>query len=288
MMGRARLLADYLTFPLLAALAVAEARALLARGVPSTLIIGLVMWSIALMLVGLERLRPERGDFVALDQPVATELAHYVFNYNLGYVLALPAIALVAVLAQATLPAGRWPVHWPLALQIAWAEVLAEAISYWQHRMIHRVHWYWPFHALHHSGVRLNIFRGARFHFVDIGPAVFLVLLPLVVLGAPDEILTWTAVLSGSLGAIQHANVRMRTPALLDLLICTPAVHRLHHSRDRRESDANFGTSVMLFDHVFGTYLRPRGPGPAEVGIERDTRRPGFRAQWLDPFRLRS
>ena len=142
----------------------------------------------------------------------------------------------------------------------------------------------WKFHALHHSGARLNLARAGRFHFVDIGFAALLAYVPLALLHAPDAILGWTATVIGALGVVGHANIRMPTPAWLDRWICTPADHRVHHSRDLRESNENFCTSVMIWDRVFGTYELPI-MDPVAMGIDHDPVPAGFWAQVFGPFR---
>ncbi len=274
---------DYLVLPAYMGGALALTGGLVGAGLPSTLAIGAVMWTFALIAAVLERLRPERSDWNVLSQPLATELAHYMFNYNLGYALGLGPLLAIGRLSGAFLPV-LWPTSWPLVAQIVLAAFLGEMLSYWQHRLVHRIPWLWRFHALHHSGETLNLYRGARFHFVDIGPAFVLLALPLFVLRAPETIVTYSAALCGTLGAIQHSNVRVRTPRGLDWILCTPEAHRLHHSRSRGESDANFGTTVTLLDRLFGTWLAPTAPVPEAVGIPNDSTRPGFRAQFLDPF----
>ena len=288
MSARVTRLLDHGTLPALIAAVVVATRALLATPVPPMLVSGLVVGALAVVAAILERVRPERDDYRRFDQPLPLELAHFIFNYNLGYGLAFAACVPLARLAASLFPGSSspWPVAWPIVPQIVLGAVLAEAASYWQHRLSHRNAWLWRFHALHHSGGRLNLARTARFHVVDIGPGAFLVFLPLVMLRAPDAIVAWTATLSGAFGILQHANIRLRTPSWLDRLVCTPAVHRFHHSRDGRESNANFGTLVMLFDRLFGSYRLPDGPGPAAVGIEHDpVPRDDFWGQVLGPFR---
>ena len=278
-------LVDHALMPALLAVTFVVTHRLLTAGVPPLIVSGLVVLALAGVVAVLERVRPDRDDYRALDQPFATDLAHFLFNYNLGYVVALAACALVAAGAVRLGVPAPWPIRWPLAAQVALAIALAEGASYWQHRLFHQIGWLWRFHALHHSGERLNMVRAARFHAADIGPGSFLVVIPLVLLQAPPIVVTWTAVLAGSLGLFQHANLRMRSARRLDRLLCTPAVHRLHHSRDRCEADANYGTTVMLFDRLFGTYRAPTAPGPRAVGIEGDDRPPGFLRQALAPFR---
>jgi len=279
-------LLDYGIIPVFLACAIVATRALLRAPIPPMTIPGLVIGALAVAAAILERIRPERTDYRALDQPLRIEILHFLFDYNLGYGLAFAACVPVARAAAALFPVAPWPTAWPTALQIVLAAVLAEGCSYWQHRLSHRNAWLWRFHALHHSGGRLNLARTARFHFVDIGPGSFLVFLPLVVLRAPDAIVAWAAMLSGACGVLQHSNIRMRTPDWLDRLICTPAVHRFHHSRDGRESNANFGTLVMVFDRLFGSYRLPGAPGPIAIGIENDrVPRDSFLRQVLEPFR---
>ena len=275
---------DYAIPPSFVLVAIAGTLACSGR-VPEFLVTSLVVGALAVAAAILERVRPERAEHTALDQPFAVDAAHFFLNYQLGYALALGACAAVAQGLHSLAVAPLWPRTWPVSVQIVLAAFLAEGVSYWQHRLVHRVPWLWPFHALHHSGERLNLIRAGRFHFVDIGPAAFMALVPLVVLGAPDTLVTWVASLSGALGVIEHANIRMRTPAWAGWLICTPALHRHHHSRAVAESNRNFGTLVMLFDLLFGTYEAPRPEGPKAVGIADDPVPRGFWNQVFAPFR---
>jgi sterol desaturase/sphingolipid hydroxylase (fatty acid hydroxylase superfamily) len=275
---------DYAIPPAFLASTVAGTHLLLQR-VPHYLVGSLVVGALAVAAAVLERVRPERTDYRKLDQPLVTDAAHFLLNYQLGYGLALGACAAIARWMEAHGQQPLWPTGWPLALQIIFAGLLAEGTSYWQHRLVHRVPWLWRFHALHHSGARLNLIRAGRFHFVDIGPGAFLVFVPLVVLGAPAPLIAWVASISGVAGILEHANMRMRTPAWLDWLVCTPAVHRHHHSRVLQESNRNFGTLIMLFDVLFGSYERPRAAGPSAMGIEDDPVPRGFWNQVMSPFR---
>ena len=270
----------------LLSLAIALTALWLSLGVDPWLVSGLAVAIVAIVAAFSERHWPARSDSRQLDQPFAVDAAHFLLNYNLGY-----AIAMAGCYALAGVSVPLWPSEWPLAAQLVLVCFIAEGSSYWQHRLVHRVSWLWPFHALHHSGGSLNLVRGGRFHFVDISAGAFMVFAPAVLLGAPEEIITWLASFSGALGVAQHANIAGRTPAWLDRLVCTPAVHRHHHSIDEAESDANFGTVVMAFDILFGTYAQPSPDGPAAIGVAADpTPRAetswtaGFLRQFIAPF----
>ncbi len=275
---------DYATAPLFIAASIAATRVLQVMHVEGWLWTALVLGPLFVLAAAIERVRPEREEYLRLDQPLATEAAHFLLNYQLGYALSLGALALVRAWMQAHVNASMWPVAWPLAVQVVIAVGLSEGAGYWQHRLFHRIPSLWRFHELHHSGGRLNVSRSLRFHGVDIGAGTFLSVLPLVLLRAPEDIVLWVVVLSGALGIVQHANMRMRTPAWLDRFFCTPAVHRHHHSRNVSESNRNFGTTVMLFDVLFGSYEPPKAEGPAAMGIEGDTMPRGFWKQVVRPF----
>jgi sterol desaturase/sphingolipid hydroxylase (fatty acid hydroxylase superfamily) len=279
----ASLALDYAILPLFVGAALLATWSVLAAGVPDQLAIGVVIGGVAVGAGILERIRPERADYVALDQPLYVEVLHFLFNYQLGYALGFGAcLALPTVSALAL-----WPHAWPLVGQVLLAGMLGEALSYWQHRLFHTVPWLWRFHRLHHSGSRLNLVRTARFHFVDLGVGAFLTFLPLVVLGAPPSVVAWVGSLTGTLGVLSHANIRMRAPVLLSRIICTPAMHRHHHSLDAGEGATNYGTLVTFWDVLFGSYATPRADGPAAVGVQEDPTPSGFWAQTLSPFRRR-
>jgi ornithine lipid hydroxylase len=274
---------DRLIFPLFIIVPLLSAHALQRAGVHDLLVTPLVIGALIGVTFVLERLRPERPRPERRELSLLLELAHFIFNFELGYGLGLVGIELLQRGLRQAYP-SFWPTGWPVALQLLLAVTLYEGTSYWQHRLFHRRERLWAFHALHHSGSHLDLFRSARFHFVDFSTVSFIAFFPLAVVGTPHSIVTLLAVLVSALGLAHHGNVRQRTPAWLDWLVCTPAVHRRHHSRVRAESDANFGNTLMIFDVLFGTYAAPDPDGPRALGIEGPLPE-GFWAQLWGPFR---
>ena len=274
---------DQAIFPVFVVGSMFVARALQVLGCPNLLVTPLAVGLYLGATYALERLRPERLLPRERDLPMWLETAHFLFNFEFGYGLALLATSAVERAMRVVTP-PLWPTGWNVAFQLLLAVTLYEGSSYWQHRLLHRRAGLWPFHVLHHSGAHLDLVRAARFHVVDFFTAAFMAYLPLVVLGTPDDVVTLLAVLVSVLGLLQHGNLRVRTPRWMDLLVCTPAVHRRHHSRVRGESDANFANTFMWFDHLFGSYGAPDPVGPAAMGLEDDPLPAGFWAQFWGPF----
>jgi sterol desaturase/sphingolipid hydroxylase (fatty acid hydroxylase superfamily) len=277
---------DWALWPVLALAPVTLAVVLLDTHMPALLVMPVALTAFAAVVAILERVRPERAEHVKLDLPLWMEAAHFFFSFEVGYGIAIAGATLAGAGLRRALPGlPVWPSAWPMALQVALGVLIFEGTSYWQHRLEHEVPIFWRFHALHHSGARLNAIRAVRFHAVDIGTATFVAYLPMELLGASDRLFTLLGVLLSSLGLLQHTNLRLRTPAWLDALVCTPAVHRHHHSILRAEHDRNYGNTVMLFDWLFGTYARPVRPeGPEVMGIEDDPVPRTFLRQVTDPL----
>ncbi len=61
---------------------------------------------------------------------------------------------------------------------------------------------------------------------------------------------------------LEHANLRCpeRVDAALSLVVTWPTLHKVHHSRDARLTDTNYGNLVSCWDRLFGTFT------PAHVG----------------------
>ena len=57
-------------------------------------------------------------------------------------------------------------------------------------------------------------------------------------------------------------------------MFSTNEAHRWHHSSDAAEADANFGSALLLWDHVFGTYRAAAvDQAPAAIGLFADAGR---------------
>ena len=179
-----------------------------------------------------------------------------------------------------------WPGDWPLVAQLALALVVVEFFQYWVHRLQHETDWLWRFHATHHSAPRLYWLNAARFHVVDIGLNNVGYVVPLVALGAPAPVFTLWLVASSVHGICQHANMQIRCGPL-NWIFSMAELHRWHHSRLERESNTNYGQTLILWDLVFGTRFLPadREP-PYDIGIAGlDAFPTTWWAQLLSPFR---
>jgi len=260
--------------PLLVALGGA-ASAALAHGLGGAMEAAVTAWSVAVLALGvaLERWRPALPAWRQAQGDGATDALSAAVL--LGMVEpALKALwPAVAVLVWASLPAlaQAWPREWPLPLQAALALGWMELAAYAAHRAHHRCRPLWRLHALHHSSTRLYWLNNFRFHPLNHALNAAVGLLPLVLLGAPAEAVMGAMAVSLPVLMLQHLNADLRLAPVWNRVFSTHEAHRWHHSARPEEAHANFGRSLLVWDHVFGTYLAP-GPAraPERLGLFRD------------------
>lgn len=283
-----RRMTTYLRYPAFVAGGLGAAWLCVRAGGSMTLAVPAVTIALMLALAVAEWYAPLRPEWRADDGQIPNDLGHTLIGCELGLLLAAGVLAAIHFGVTRVVPQGChiWPVTWPLPAQLLLGLAVGELGGYWQHRLFHRVPVLWRFHALHHSATRMSFLKTGRFHTLDFTLYIVVVELPAALTGAGPELLAWLGAAINVLGLAQHANVALPTPRWFDRLVATPAVHRLHHSRERVAGNANFGTNVMLFDHVFGTFLAPNDQAPATVGIEGDVTPRTFLQQLVRPLQL--
>ena len=117
-----------------------------------------------------------------------------------------------------------------------------------------------------------------RLHPVDTMLLYLTSFLPLLVLGCPPLVIALFTVFDSVFGVIQHCNIRL-TLGPLNWVLSAPELHRWHHSRRVEEANANYGSNLIVWDLVFGTYFLPadRRP-PVDVGV---AGMPDFPRDWV-------
>jgi len=190
------------------------------------------------------------------------------------------------LLPQGVTPA---PILWGIGI------LAGDFLAYWSHRLRHGVTLLWNFHAVHHSQRELNFFTQNRFHDVDELIDLTIRTLPLLMLNAGWPLVGLYAAISQAHFRLYHSNIRGNYGFFRYILV-TPQLHRIHHGRDARHLNRNFGVFFSFWDRAFGTQYVNHEEYPEALGIEdqefpieqgtrvRDFPRV-FAAQMVYPFR---
>jgi sterol desaturase/sphingolipid hydroxylase (fatty acid hydroxylase superfamily) len=167
----------------------------------------------------------------------------------------------------------------PLTLQVPLYFVLYSFFDYWAHRLGH-TRLFWPLHRYHHAAEDFCVINGARSHPAGV-IGIFLINLPMPLLGATAEAMVWVNVIVIALGFLIHSRIESGWGWIGRWLVQSPLHHRLHHKLDMSQPTGFFGM-MPVWDHLFGGWSACR---EANVGIGVDTAyRHGF---WLMPDLLR-
>ena len=202
---------------------------------------------------------------------------HGARNLVLGLISALLAALAVALL-------WIWTAGWAEARQFGllnwlqpsgWtrlvlAVVLFDAWMYWWHRMNHRLPFFWRFHRTHHSDPKMDVTTAHRFHFGEIFFSSLLRVPIILLLGMRLEELVIYETAMFVIVQLHHANVGLpkKVDRMLRLLIVTPAIHKVHHSRWQPETDSNYSSLFSIWDRLFGTLRLRADPRTIQFGLD--------------------
>jgi len=142
-----------------------------------------------------------------------------------------------------------------------WLETVAAFLMldlwmYVWHRANHEIPFLWRFHRMHHSDPDMDASTGLRFHTGEIMLSALAQLVVLPVLGLSVlQVALYRAVFT-PIVLFHHSNVSLpeRWDRALTWAIVSPAMHRVHHSRLRVETDSNYGSVFPWWDRLLRSF----------------------------------
>jgi sterol desaturase/sphingolipid hydroxylase (fatty acid hydroxylase superfamily) len=159
----------------------------------------------------------------------------------------------------------------------------SDFLLYWTHRIFHGATM-WRFHAIHHSAEEVDWTTAYRFHPVNLWLGSFLVTAIMLYLGVSPAVLLFLVPFDTALAAFVHANLNW-TLGPLKYVMATPVFHRWHHTMPEAGGNTNFGSSLAIWDVLFGTFRMPAGELPKSYGVDEAGYPQDFLGQFVHPFR---
>jgi sterol desaturase/sphingolipid hydroxylase (fatty acid hydroxylase superfamily) len=247
--------------------------------IPVLLTAALVTW--------LELKFPHRAEWRPAPSEVRTDLLFMVVvqlawppmvAFIFTYALIAPARALNLPLAW------LWPHTWPIWIQAVVMILVVDFLRYWLHRAAHEYDTLWRLHSVHHSVEQLYWLNTARFHPLEKALQMVLDSLPFLLMQVDAKVLALYYIAYATNGFFQHCNIRLRY-GLLNYIVGSAETHRWHHSRVPRESNANYGNTVIVWDLIFGTWYLPREREITDLGLQDVAYPKSFLMLMRAPFR---
>ena len=188
-------------------------------------------------------------------------------------------VALNALLDRAA-AAGEWWDREPSGVAgwgvlPGWAKVLLvvvvlDGVSYLAHVLMHSLPQAWRFHRVHHSDAHVDVTTAFRQHPLESVWRYAFLFAGATALGAPSAAVVVYLALSALNAQLEHACIRLpfRVDSAVRIVLSTPAMHRVHHSRRQSETDSNYSNIFSFWDRLFGTYRPPRAGEVIAVGLD--------------------
>ena len=157
----------------------------------------------------------------------------------------------------------------PGAIVLAVALLVRTLLAYWLHRAAHHWAWLWRIHRVHHSDTAFDLSLALRHHPFEALIAVAVYGSASLALGLP----VWAALTVDTIMLAaafwEHIDASLPEPVRrrIGTWLTTPDWHRIHHSAEQPETDSNFGSLVVGWDRLFGTFRLPTAAGPDRIGL---------------------
>ncbi|PAJ72882.1 hypothetical protein CJF42_18745 [Pseudoalteromonas sp. NBT06-2] len=143
--------------------------------------------------------------------------------------------------------------------------LLYDFLYYWNHRFHHMIGLFWADHLVHHTAENFNFGVSIRIsYFTEL--TMWMTFIPMAVLGISLEVFLIASYTQIVWAFCIHTKWFKSTPNA-DKVINTPSLHRVHHARNTKYIDKNFGGILIVWDRLFGTYQTELNDKPVTYGV---------------------
>ncbi len=156
-----------------------------------------------------------------------------------------------------------------------WASAVVAVLAldfsfYVAHVAMHKIPAFWRFHSVHHSDPAVDVTTTIRQHPGEgVIRYAFLAAAAYAMGASPGVFAVYR--LGVALSALlEHANLRVPPgiDRVLSLVFTWPGMHKVHHSRDPRYTDTNYGNLVSWWDRLFRTFTPARHGTNVAYGLD--------------------
>ncbi len=138
-----------------------------------------------------------------------------------------------------------------------WAYILClvsiDFCRYWAHRVAHINRFWWATHVTHHNSEKYNWSVSFRLGWTQFIKVIFFV--PVALMGFDPVLFFICHQIEVLYQFWIHTEYIRKLPAPIEYIFTTPSHHRVHHSRNKKYIDKNFGSTLIIWDRIFGTFM---------------------------------
>ena len=148
-----------------------------------------------------------------------------------------------------------------------WAYILCiisiDFCRYIAHWVAHENRFWWATHVTHHNSEKYNWSVSFRLGWTQHIKIVFFI--PVALMGFDPVMFFICHQIEVLYQFWIHTEYIKKLPAPIEYIFVTPSHHRVHHGRNAQYLDRNYGSTLVIWDRMFGTF-QPEGERP-DYGI---------------------
>lgn len=133
------------------------------------------------------------------------------------------------------------------------AFICIDFASYWNHRLSHKINFFWNQHVIHHSSEEFNLACALRQSISNLLGYFSILLIPAALLGVPHKVIAVLAPIHLFAQFWYHTK-HIGKLGVLEYIIVTPSQHRVHHAINKEYIDKNLAAIFCIWDRLFGTF----------------------------------
>lgn len=131
--------------------------------------------------------------------------------------------------------------------------VAIDFCRYWGHRVAHEQRFWWATHVTHHSSEQYNFSVSFRLSWTQHIKLIFF--LPAVMIGFDPVTFFICHQIEVLYQFWIHTEFIKKLPRPIEYIFTTPSHHRVHHAINERYIDKNYGSTFIIWDRMFGTFM---------------------------------
>jgi len=185
--------------------------------------------------------------------------------YSVKDLMASTSIGLVNVLLNSVMKVGVFIVFLffynlsPFNLPLTWWSFILcffalDFCRYWSHRIAHEQRFWWSTHVVHHSSEHYNFSVSFRLSWTQNLKIIFF--LPVIMMGFHPLVFLIVHQLEVLYQFWLHTELIKKLPKPIEFIFTTPSHHRVHHSTNPKYIDKNYGSTLIIWDRIFGTFQK--------------------------------
>jgi len=130
--------------------------------------------------------------------------------------------------------------------------VAIDFCRYWAHRVAHENRFWWATHVTHHNSEKYNWSVSFRLSWTQ--HIKFIFFIPVALMGFHPVVFFICHQIEVLYQFWIHTEYIRKLPKPIEYVFTTPSHHRVHHARNEKYLDKNYGSTFIIWDRMFGTF----------------------------------